>query len=214
MSSSYKSFFAPSLPAPVENFAYPEAGANHAAPTDSDASAEGDEVTQLLMRAHMEGIREGEEKERARAAEQLAQERAKIAQAILQFQSEVADYYSRSELEVVQLALAIASKILQREAEADPLLTPKLARAVLEKLHQSTQVRVRVRPADAELWQNELAPHHDGKISVEVFADDSVAPGNCILETELGTTEIGLAEQFKEVEGGMFDLLALKPESE
>jgi len=214
MSSSYKSFFPPSPPAPVENFAYPEAGGIQGNVPDNDTSAEGDEVTQLLMRAHTEGVREGEEKERARGAEQLAQERAKITEAILRFQSEIADYYSRTELEVVQLALAIASKILQREAEADPALTPKLARGVLEKLHQSTEVRVRVQSADVPMWQSELAPHRDGKVALEVIADDTIAAGNCVLETELGTTEIGLAEQFKEVEGGLFDLLALKPESE
>ncbi|HTR67828.1 MAG TPA: FliH/SctL family protein [Terriglobales bacterium] len=215
MSSSYKSFFPPSAPAPVENFAYPEiAGAHPDDAADSDTSAEGDEVTQLLLRAHAEGVREGEEKERARGAVQLAEERVRITQAILRFKSEVADYYSRTELEVVQLALAIASKILQREAEADPLLTPKLARGVLEKLHQSTGVRVRVHPAEAEMWQNELAPHREGKAALEVLADEAVAAGNCILETELGRTEIGLSEQFKEIENGLFDLLALKPESE
>jgi flagellar assembly protein FliH len=215
MSSSYKSFFPPSAPAPIENFAYAEAGGNHAGmQPEVDVSAESDEVTQLLMRAHAEGVREGEEKERARGAEQLAQERVKVTEAILRFRSEVADYYSRTELEVVQLALAIASKILQREAEADPLLTAKLARGVLEKLHQSTEVRVRVQPADVELWRSELAPHRDGKVALEVLGDDSVLPGNCVLETEVGTTEIGLAGQFKEVESGLFDLLALKPESE
>jgi len=212
MSTSYKSFFPPSPPAPVEKFAYPEAAAAHVGNTPADSETEGDEVTQLLMRAHAEGMREGEEKERARAIEELARERARITEAILKFQAEVAEYYSRTELEVVQLALAIAAKILQREAEADPALTAKLAQGVLEKLHQNTNVSVRVQPADVELWRQELAPHQDGRLAIEVLGDDMVAAGNCILETELGTTEVGVAEQLREIENGLFDLLALKPE--
>ena len=213
MSTSYKSLFPPSPPAPVENFAYPDAGGDHTV-AQSELETEGDEVTQLLMRAHAEGVREGEEKERARGAEQLARERARITEAILRFQSEVAEYYSRTELEVVQLALAIASKILQREAEADPLLTTRLARGVLEKLHRNTEVRVRANPAEAELWRSELAAHHDAKVTLEVVADAEVEAGSCVLETELGTTEISVAGQMKEIENGMFDLLALKPEAE
>lgn len=214
MSSSYKSFFAPSAPAPVEDFRYPEM--DGLAPSDAleSDSTEGDEITQLLMRAHAEGVREGEEKERARGAAQLAQERARITEAILRFQTEIADYYLRTEGEVVQLALAIAAKILQREAEADLVLAQKLARGVLEKLHQSTQVRVRVQPGEIGLWRSELAPHGDGKVAVEVFADEAVATGHCILETQLGKTEIGLAEQFREIENGLLDLLALKPEAQ
>jgi hypothetical protein len=34
---------------------------------------------------------------------------------------------------------------------------------------------------------------------------------NCVLETELGTTAVGIAAQFRELENGLFDLLALSP---
>jgi len=215
MSSSYKSFFPPSTPVPVEDFRYPEMdGLAQSHPSGNDGSGDDDEITQLLMRAHAEGVREGADRERENSAVQLAQERARITGAVLRFQTDIADYYLRTEGEVVQLALAIASKILQREAEADLVLTQKLARGVLEKLHQSTQVRLRVQPGEIGLWRSELAPHSDGKVAVEVFADETVAPGHCILETELGKTDIGLAEQFKEIENGLLDLLALKPEAQ
>ena len=35
---------------------------------------------------------------------------------------------------------------------------------------------------------------------------------NCILETELGSTELGLESQLKEIETGLFDLLAQRPD--
>ena len=41
----------------------------------------------------------------------------------------------------------------------------------------------------------------------------SVEAHNCILETELGTTELGLEAQLKEIEQGFFDLLAQRPDN-
>jgi flagellar assembly protein FliH len=170
-----------------------------------------DEITELLLRAHAEGVREGEERERGRGAEQLAQERNRINTVIERFQSDVAAYYSRTELEVVQLALAIAGKILHREAKADPALVAKLTKAVLEKLHQSTKVRVRVKPDDAENWRAYFSRNNDKQVEIDVIGDAAVGPEDCLLETQLGTTQIGLDAQLKEIENGLFDLLAENP---
>ena len=51
-----------------------------------------------------------------------------------------------------------------------------------------------------------------GRSGVEVKADPSVEAHNCILETELGTTQLGLDAQLKEIEQGFFDLLAQRPD--
>jgi flagellar assembly protein FliH len=41
----------------------------------------------------------------------------------------------------------------------------------------------------------------------------SLEANNCILETDLGTTELGIETQLKEIEKGFFDLLAQRPEA-
>jgi flagellar assembly protein FliH len=215
MSTSYKSFFsAPaSAAAPIESFRYPDsAGGVGDVPSDTEATDSGnDEITELMLRAHAEGVREGEERERGRGAEQLAQERNRINAVVEQFQAEVAAYYSLSELEVVKLSLAIAGKILQREAHADPALVANLTKGVLEKLHQTTKVRVRVSPGDAENWRSFFSRNNDKQIEIDVIGDASVGPENCLLETQLGATQIGLDAQLKEIESGLFDLLAETP---
>jgi flagellar assembly protein FliH len=210
MSSSYKSLFPPAAaPAPIETFRYPETP--HGLPAvegDEMGGPSNDEITELLLKAHAEGVKEGEEKERARAVERLVEEQNKISAAVEQFQSQVTQYYSRTELEVVQLAMAIASKILQRETLADPALVAKLAKAVLDKLHQNTKVRVRVHPRDVDNWRTYFSRHNDKQVPIEVLGDESVGPENCFLETELGATQVGAEAQLKEVEAGLFDLLA------
>jgi flagellar assembly protein FliH len=212
MSTSYKSLF-PSAAAPVESFPYPDAGgAGSAANISTGAPDTNDQMGDLLLRAHAEGVREGEQKERVRIKELIDQERAKITETILHFQTSVSDYFSRTELEVVQLALAIAAKILHREARADPALLGKLAKAVLDDLHQNTKVKIRVASCEAEAWRTELVAHQDGKTAIEVIGDSSLKPQSCLLETELGTTDIGIEAQLHELENGLFDLLAETPQ--
>jgi flagellar assembly protein FliH len=212
MSTSYKSLF-PSAPSAVESFPYPDAaGAGGAANIPAEAPNDNDQMGDLLLRAHAEGVREGEQKERVRIKELIDEERAKITETILHFQTSVSEYFSRTELEVVQLALAIAGKILHREAQADPALLAKLAKAVLSDLHQSSKVKIRVVPDEAEAWRTELAAHEDGKTTIEVIGDGSLKPQSCLLETELGTTDIGIEAQLRELENGLFDLLAETPD--
>jgi flagellar assembly protein FliH len=211
MSISYKSLFpSAAAPAPIEPFRYPETP--HGLATGSDSEFEGDpsndEITELLLKAHAEGVKEGEEKERARGIERLVEEQNKISVTVEQFQSQVAAYYSRTESEVVQLSLAIASKILHRETQADPTLVAKLAKGVLDKLHQNTKVRVRVHPPDVENWRQYFSRNNDSQIPIEVIGDESVGPENCLLEADLGATQIGIDAQLKEVEAGLLDLLA------
>ena len=52
----------------------------------------------------------------------------------------------------MQLALAIARKILHREAQIDPLLLTGLVHVALEKLGAGTRVRLRANPADIHFW--------------------------------------------------------------
>ena len=51
-----------------------------------------------------------------------------IATTIEAFESQRDEYYARVEAEIVQLSLAIAAKILHREAQVDPMLVAALVR--------------------------------------------------------------------------------------
>ncbi len=210
MSTSYKSLFPPAAPAPIEPFRYAETPHGSIGENSGHEPGEpsNDDITELLLRAHAEGVKEGEAKERARGVERLVEEQNKVNVAVEQFQTQVAAYYARTESEVVQLALAIASKILHRETHADPALVAKLAKGVLDKLHQNTKVRARVHPPDVENWRSYFSRNSDRQISVEVIGDESVGPEDCLLETELGSTQVGIGAQLKEIESGLFDLLA------
>ena len=160
--------------------------------------------------AHARGVQEGEARVRASYEARLADNRQAIQKAVETFRGEREEYFSRVEPEVVQLALAIARKILHREAQIDPLLLTGLVHVALEKLDAGTRVRLRVHPADTHFW-NEFFARASGAQSPELLGDGDLQPGECVLETEVGSTQISLDTQLKEIEQGFFDLLEQRP---
>lgn len=166
-----------------------------------------------LAATHAEGIREGLQQAQQSLEAQLGNERARIAEALRAFAQKTTEYYSRAEIELVHLSLAIAAKILHREAQVDRMLVAALVKVALEKLQHGTTATVRIRPEEVADWNRYFEGNTNGEIRLEVKPDPMVEAHHCILETDLGTTELGLDAQLKEIEQGFFDLLAQRPDS-
>jgi flagellar assembly protein FliH len=208
--------------AQVQNFEYHDPGsfeptARSAEPTDDHVSAPNghstsEEMELKLAAARVDGIREGLQQAQQSLEKEIADERAKIAEALRLFGQKTSEYYARAEVEMVHLSLAIAAKILHREAQVDRMLVAALVKVAMEKLQRGTAATVRVRPEEVADW-NRYFEGNSPDIRVEVMADPSVEVHNCVLETELGTTELGLDAQLKEIEQGFFDLLAQRPDN-
>jgi flagellar assembly protein FliH len=162
--------------------------------------------------ARKEGREEGEAQARAEYANKSAAEREALLQALREFAHERETYFSRVEAEVVGLALGIARKILHREAQVDPLLLAGVVRVGLDKVAAGTHVRLRVHPDQIPAWQEFFAQLPDLQSVPELMGDAALGPGHCRLETELGSTDLTLETQLKEIEQGFFDLLAQRPE--
>jgi flagellar assembly protein FliH len=154
--------------------------------------------------------------------EGLARREAEFAAANLLVRDGVADalrdfahareiYFHAVEGEVVALALAVVRKILRREAQVDPMLLSGLVRVALEKMAASQTVRMRAHPSQISAWQEYFAQHADLLMVPELSGDASLDSNRCQLETELGVTDLSLETQLKEIEQGLFDLLAQRP---
>jgi flagellar assembly protein FliH len=157
------------------------------------------------------GLREGESRARAEFTQAVAAERTRINLAIDSFQQERDLYYQRVEEEVVRLTLAIARKILHREAQVDPLVLTAVARVALEKIASGSRVRLRVPAEETGKWQETLTASENLRPQPEVVADTTLSSAQLILESEVGTADLSLEAQLKEIEQGFLDLLAVRP---
>ncbi len=187
----------------MQSFHYSDIGASGA--VECDRSGEDQQRAVTLARA------EGEAQAKARFDQQVQGQRDLLRSAIAQFSRERQIYFRKVEGEVLQLALAIARKVLQREAQIDPLLLAGLVRLAVDDLQAATLVSLRVHPSQAASWREYFAHGLDPQEAPKVIEDPALQQGDCVLETSGGSTHLGIEPQLKEIEQGMLDLLAQRP---
>jgi flagellar assembly protein FliH len=169
-----------------------------------------DEVDRRLQIVRDAAVAEADERVRIECERFSKRERVTVTAVLEKFSEERAEYFMRVEGEVVQLALAIARKILQREAELDPTLLAALVRIATDRMQCDSAVRVRVAPENAELWR-ECGEDKTGSRRWEIVPDQTLNSDDCIVETELGTANFGFETQLRDVEESFARLLAHRP---
>ena len=201
----------------VMSFVYPEIGVQ---PVPRDAvdmversaaemEAEQKRVESRIAQARAESAADVEKRLSGEYDVRHRQAQDQVQKAVAAFRDERKDYFERAESEVVRLALAIAAKILHREAQVDPMMVAALVRLAVDKMDAGTRVTVKLPSSDVPKWKEYFSTAVD--VSVDVVEDVSLGAGDCVLETELGATDFSIDAQLKEVEKGFFDLLAHRP---
>jgi flagellar assembly protein FliH len=102
----------------------------------------------------------------------------------------------------VDLAVAIAERIVRRELAQDPELAVAWVRDALELAAGSSEVTILLNPHDHDV----LAPHVDvlaagvARIAAPtVVADTSVTPGGCVIRTKHGIIDSRLETQLRQL---------------
>lgn len=226
--STYSSVeFGSIFPAPVKSLEYRDMGGSSPAngelnPVLEDMAARQEaerkvkvaasesEFAERIKRERADAVQQAELRMRQEFEQKLQAAHAPMVAAVAAFDEQRTEYFARAEAEIVQLSLAIAAKILHREAQVDPMLVASLVRIAVERLREGSSVTVRVGRGKAQRWK-EYFTAQPMVARVEVAESSDLNEHDCLLETELGVANFGLDTQLKEVEQGFFDLLALKP---
>jgi len=173
-------------------------------------------LAEETARSFADGLTRG--REEARIAEldahhtadsgETAARTAELARLVQQFAAERDRYFERIETEVVRLALAIAARILRREAQTDPLLLLGAVRVALGQLSGATRLRLRVPVAHSSLWNDAVALLPSRAFRPEVVSDAAMRLGECILESEFGSVDLAVPAQLAEIERRLFTTTA------
>jgi flagellar assembly protein FliH len=106
------------------------------------------------------------------------------------------------ETELVQLTLAVARKIVDREIDLAPETVAGIVRRALDRVEHAARTIIRVHPDDLKLL-SEISPPltsgrpEAGRIALE--ADEGIARGGCMIETDSGEVNARLERQFQVV---------------
>lgn len=109
------------------------------------------------------------------------------------------------EADLVQLAVAIARRILRRELAVDPDALLGIVKSTVERLAARELLTVRVAPADAARLRARL-PDLRLPDRVEVIEDPSLTWGALIFDTTRGHYDASVETQIDEIDRGLADL--------
>ena len=163
-------------------------------------------IEQRLREAHAAGLREGEAAGQRRAAAELQPVIERLVRSIEEISGLRPRLRREAERDLVQLALAIARRILARELSVDPDAMRGLVLGALERLRSQEFSRVRVHPAQEPAVTACLRKTITDR-TVEVIADPACERGAVVFETERGTLDASVESQLQEIERGLTDRL-------
>jgi flagellar assembly protein FliH len=193
----------------------PRAMVNEAALREQIERETAEQLRRSFEAGRQQGMQEGHLAEReSMAAARTAEEthRAQqVAELVQRFSEDRERYLHAVEHEVVSLALAVAARILRREAQMDPLLLTGAVRVALGQLSNSTEVRLRVPPTELDLWREAIAHVPNLTVKPVVEAGEGMRMGDCTIETTVGSVDLGIRAQLSEIERGFFDRAGHRP---
>jgi flagellar assembly protein FliH len=178
-------------------------------PCSSSADRIDEDHSNRFEEGRVQGYSEGRSAERAELASRMQQLEAErmdqAARLTEQFERDRERYGQSIEFDVAKLALSIASRILRREMQIDPLLLTGAVRVALGQITDKVSVRMRVPAEHAHLWSETMEHLPSFRVKPAIVADKQLQPGECFLETEMGSADVGLRTQFCAIARTLFD---------
>jgi flagellar biosynthesis/type III secretory pathway protein FliH len=144
------------------------------------------------------GFAEGQRAAAAAAQQETAALAKKLAATLDDLMRVRNDMIRHTEKQMVQLALAVARRVVHREVSIDTNVLVTMMRVALERVSDAARVTVRLNPADHQAVAAALS---DGATSgqVTLTADGRVPRGGCKVESDYGDIEAGVDAQIQEI---------------
>ncbi len=104
---------------------------------------------------------------------------------------------------VLELALAIARKVIHHEVRTEREVVVSVVKAALQAAVLSERITIKLNPLDLDVAvenKADLMEHVDGSPKVRLEEDERVQQGGCVIETAYGSIDARLDEQMAEVE--------------
>ena len=153
----------------------------------------------IRKQAFQEGLQAGREAAEKRLAEPAVKKAAELTKLLGELSGYKAALRGEAEAELVELAFAVARRILRRELSVDPGAVRALTLSCMREFPAVGVKRVLVHPEDLALVREALGS------DVEASADPGVARGGAVLETDQGRLDARIESQLEEIALGLAD---------
>ena len=155
-------------------------------------------LASLEREAFAKGFAQGELAGADAAGQRAEMMLHRLMQTIEELTQVRAQMIHQTERQMVQLALAIAKRVVQREVSLDADLLVAMARVALERLGETAQVKIRLHPDDYEAAGAARVAQLSGS-NVMILADAHLGRGGCRIESDMGIMDAGVEAQLQEI---------------
>jgi flagellar assembly protein FliH len=162
-------------------------------------ASEGD-VRSIEHEAFAKGYEQGERAGLATAATQTGPMLQQLEETINSLVTLRREIVRRTERQTVQLVLALAEQVVQREVTLDRTLLIGMARSALDRLGEYGSATIRLHPDDFKAVEQ---PHEVDGTSIRVTADPAVNRGGCQVDSDFGFMDASPDAQFRELARGL-----------
>ena len=197
--------WAAALDAPAaESAPRPSAAPGPAAAPSSDPSEHQARLAALERDAFAKGYAQGERagaEAGARRSEAMLRRLGETLQEIGGLREKI---LRQSERQLVQLAFALARRVVRREIEGDDDFLAALARVALDRLGEHATATIHLHPEDLARTP---ARHLEewSSAQVRVLPDPAVSRGGCRVESPYGFVDAGIDAQFEQLARALVD---------
>ena len=178
----------------------------------ADDSAAGDKnhpagcnrkVEEIEAQAYLKGFKRGEKAGFKSGQEKVESVFNKLQHVVSELVKLRKQIFIDSEKEIVELALAIARRIVCHEVKLDKLTIINVTREALKRVEDHEKITIRVKPEDLECFENVDSNPICNNENVTVEAEETISSGGCVIETDAGAFDARIEKQLQAVEGAL-----------
>jgi flagellar assembly protein FliH len=165
-----------------------------------------DKSDSLEKEAYEKGFAQGE-----RAGRELGEKRfesvvTSLTEALKELRRIQEEWHEKNEQHLIELACAVARKVVQREVSIDKSIISRMINAALKYAADHEEIIIRIHPSDLEYasqLKSEIREGMGEARNVRFEGDECVMRGDAIIESKRGIIETGIEKCFQAIENAL-----------
>lgn len=158
---------------------------------------------EIGQKAYIEGFAKGEKDALESGTRILEPVLNSLREALLELEKVKKEICFNAEKETVELALAIAKKIVGCEISTKKELVLRVVKEALKKVADHDRINIRINPSDLQVCRDakfQLSDLIDNTESITFEEGENISKGGCVIETNLGDIDARIEKQLHVVE--------------
>jgi flagellar assembly protein FliH len=160
------------------------------------------ECQEAYNRGVTDGVQKGMAQQRAEAR-RMIDAVTDLMRELTQLRQTIMD---KSEREILDLAFAIAAKVIHQEVKRDDAIVASVLREAVKSVTDRDGMKVRLNPQDYRyiaLIKEDFLREMDGVKNIVFEEDPAIKRGGVVVETIFGEVDARLEQQFHEIKVGL-----------